>query len=412
MGRQSKGFTQKIGQGWNTLFSRKESPNAPTSTQSPNTAAPQPTTQPLGSSNSTDVLGDLFGNGHQPKPGQAGPNATPQLQQVEGGQLNLVNYSPGELLQQVDSTLSRVQFGMSRSRKYMHAVGDIWANVGPWVLLAGTVGEVFAFIWVTTTNNDPKNNPAWWVALSILATVISLEATFMVVSFKSAAVRNDAESRPNGVTDRDKKTLRQYRGFWYVLATFVGIGQVAFLLDAMTQNFTKITGWFILLVTFAILRTVGTLVSDYYTAFQHKETPTTAEQATEELDQRAVMAAKLLEQKGREVTIINEGTLNLQRAHTNAEIEQDTIQTELAMKKMENRNRVETLRKQQEQADKLAKLSTNIMGALFDPDMPDEQRQKVLGGLQALMQVNKQLEQIPDPRQHPSYQIEERESEE
>lgn len=340
-----------------------------------------------------------------PPPGQTvGPTTGPlsstqeaasKFQTVEGGKLNLVNYSHEELMQQVDSTLSRVHFGMSRSRRYMHAIGDIWGNIGPWVLLIGTVGEVFAFIWITTTGNDPKNNPAWWVALSILATVISLEATFMVVSFKSAAIRNDAESRPTGFTQRDKKILGEYRVFWYVLAVFVGVGQVAFLLDAMTQNFTALNGAFILLVTFAILRTVGTLVSDFYTAFQHKETPTTAEQAKNELEQRAALASQLLEQKGREITLINDGNLSLQRAHANAETEQDTIQTELQMKRMENKNRVETLRKQQEQANKLAKMSTNIMDALFDPDMPQDKRQNVLAGLQALTQLNQQIQHFP-----------------
>src|SRR5690242_18031742 len=84
---------------------------------------PQPTNQPQGPT--TGPLNNN-GNGHTP------------LQ--EGGQLNLVNYKPEELVKQVDDTLSRVHSGMSRSRRYMHLIGDIWANIGPWVLLAGTVG--------------------------------------------------------------------------------------------------------------------------------------------------------------------------------------------------------------------------------------------------------------------------------
>ena len=392
MGRQSKGFSEKVGRGWNRLWGRDDSQPATATKDPPNSNGGQRTTGPLRST-SGDILGDLFDGKQQSARSRSSGNR-PSLRQVQGNQLNLVNYSPDELIQQVDDTLSRVHFGMSRSRRYMHMIGDIWANIGPWVLLAGTVGEVFAFIWITTTNNDPKNNPAWWVALSILATVISLEFTFMVVSFKSAAIRGDAEHRPTGFTDRDKKTLGLYRIFWFVLAIFVGVGQIAFLVDAMTQHFTHFSGAFILLVVFAVLRTIGTLVSDFYTAFAHKETPTTAERAKDELEERATMAAKLLEQKGREVTVINEGSLGVLRAQTNAEIEQDSMTTEQEIKKMENENRVNTLRKQQEQANKLAKLSTNIMDALFDPDMPDEKREKVLGGLQALMHMNRQL-QVP-----------------
>lgn len=334
---------------------------------------PQPANQPQQNNPTTGPLG----NGNAP------------LQQ--GGQLNLVNYSPEELVKQVDDTLGRVHFGMSRSRRYMHTVGDIWANIGPWVLLAGTVGEVFAFIWITTTGNDPKNNPAWWVALSILATVISLEFTFMVVSFKSAAIRGDAEHRPTGFTDRDKKILKEYRIFWFTLAFFVGIGQVAFLVDAMTQNFTKFTGVFILLVVFAILRTIGTLVSDFYTAFAHKETPTRAAQASAELEERATMAAHLLQQKGQEVTIINAGTLGVMRAQNKGEIEQDELRTELTIKKMENQNRIETMEGQANNARLMSRMGNNLFRAVFDDQLADEDRKRILLGLQGLLEMNKQL---------------------
>src|SRR5947209_7205714 len=84
------------------------------------------------------------------------PNVTnsPRLENVEQGSLNIVNYSHEEVIQQVDATLSRVQFGMSGSRKYMHLIGDIWANIAPWVLCIGTVGEVFAFIWITISTSS------------------------------------------------------------------------------------------------------------------------------------------------------------------------------------------------------------------------------------------------------------------
>src|SRR5207302_1434277 len=118
---------------------------------------------------------------------------TARLQSAETDNLNIVNYSHAEVIQQVDATLSRVQFGMSGSRKYMHLVGDIWANIAPWVLCIGTVGEVFAFIWITiTTSSTTKtvngkivtqtttNTPEWWVLISIFATIIALEMTFAV----------------------------------------------------------------------------------------------------------------------------------------------------------------------------------------------------------------------------------------
>jgi hypothetical protein len=187
-----------------------------------------------------------------------------------------------------------------------------------------------------------------------------------------------------------------YRIFWVLLAIFVSLGQVAFLIGSATQNFTiGVTAFFI---TFAVLRTVGTMVGDYYTAFAHKETPTTGDRANMELEERAAMASKLLTQKNQEITIINDGSMQVMRTQTHAKIERDTLTTELKMKTLENENRVNTLQKQQEQANKIARMSTNIMDALFDPDMADEKRERVLGGLQSLIQMNKQFQELPPPR--------------
>jgi len=341
-----------------------------------------------------------------PIPSSPTTGSIPRLESAETDNLNIVNYSHAEVIQQVDATLSRVQFGMSRSRKYMHLIGDIWANIAPWVLCIGTVGEVFAFIWITiTTSSTAKtvngkvviqtatHTQAWWILVSVFATIIALEMTFAVVSFKSAAIRGDAEQRPNGPNDNDRKTIAMYRVFWILLAIFVSLGQVAFLIGSSTQNFTiGVTAFFI---TFAILRTVGTMVGDYYTAFAHKETPTTGERANMELEERAAMASKLLTQKNQEITIINDGSMQVMRTQTHAKIERDTLTTEMKMKTLENENRVNTLQKQQEHANKIARMSTNIMDALFDPDMPDQKRERVLGGLQSLIQMNKQFQELP-----------------
>src|SRR5437667_182507 len=109
---------------------------------------PAPTNQPSPS------------NHQQPDPA-TGPlvqanNGSPSLRNVHGGQLNLVNYSPEELMQHVETTLSTVHFGMSASTRFMETLSELWAVVGPMVLLIGTAGEVFYFIWQYT------NDPAWW----------------------------------------------------------------------------------------------------------------------------------------------------------------------------------------------------------------------------------------------------------
>lgn len=311
----------------------------------------------------------------------ASENGPPHLQSVQNSQINLVNYSPEELMQHVENTLSTVHFGMTGSEKFKEWAGEIWDVIGPIVLLTGTAGEVFAFIW------SYSDSPVWWVGVSILATVIVLEATFMVVSYKSSTIRNRAESKSGGATDLDKAILKRYKTMWIVLGIGVGVGQAAFLISAMNVKMTNL----ILLVCFAIARTIFTLASDYYTAFVHVKKPTDGEEAKAQQQQRAALAKDLLTQKSEEVTIINNGILGLQRAHTNAEIEQDSLQTELQVKKLENKNRIKTLGNQAEQAAMFTQLGNNIMRALFDPDLPEEQRQRLLGTMQGFMAASKQL---------------------
>jgi len=318
------------------------------------------------------------------------------------GDLNLVNYSPEELIKQVDDTLNRVQFGMSRSRRYMHFVGDVWANIAPWVLCIGTVGEVFAFLWISITtststtivNGKPvtqtnTHSPEWWIIVSILATIVALEATFAVVSFKSAAIRGDGDHKPSGPTDEDKKTIQTYRIFWFLLAFFVSIGQVAFLIESTTQNFS--TGVTVFFVMFAVIRTIGTMVGDYYTAFAHKETPTTAAQAKAEREERADMGAKMLHDASRQVTILNEGTLAVMRAQTKGRIEQDELRTELTLKTMENQNRIDTMQAQAESAKLMTRMGNNLLRAAFDDQMSEQDRVRILTNIHGLIQMNSSL---------------------
>lgn len=322
---------------------------------------------------------------------QSSPNTGPLAsgtttpQAIQGGEINLVNYTPEQLMQHVDATLSNVHFGMSKSATFMEFVAEVWAVAGPPTLLAGTAGEVFAFIWMFTSDT------AWWVGLSVLATIVVLEATFMVVSYKSSTIRNRAETRPEGPSSRETTKMKRYKGMWFTLAFGVGGGQVAFLVAALNAKL----GNLIWLVLFVVIRTIMTLASDYYTAFVHEEKPTEGEEAKNMQEQRATLASELLEQKGREVSIINKGILSLQEAHTEAEMKQDTLKADLEVKKLENKSRVDAIRSVQEQSSMFNALGHNIIRAIFDPELPDDQRQKLLGTMQALMDAGKHL---PSPR--------------
>src|SRR5258708_3159889 len=181
-----------------------------------------PVTNPPGGPNT----GPLPSTSHGPRPG---------LQDVGGGQINLANSWPEELLQHVEHTISTVHFGMSLQHRFKENAAELWSVLGPMVLFAGTAGEVFFFIW-----NNIAQTAAWWVALSVLATVAVLECTFMVLSYKCDTLRNQLKVKPGGASDEDRKEMAAHHRFWFLLAAGVAFGQISFLVFSMAARFNNL----------------------------------------------------------------------------------------------------------------------------------------------------------------------------
>jgi len=351
-----------------------------------------------------DGLGRLFGSKKDPgnAPATAAQTATvtapsglsqsPRLQNTNGGSLNLVNYSPEELVQHVEHALSRVQFGWSRTAKWMEGFSEFWSWIGPLVLLAGTIGEVFIVLWTRQRVQDIL------AGMSIIAVALVLEGTFLAVSYKAARIRNRAERNPSGPSMLDKKKLQRQFIFWFALAIGVCATQVIFIVAQTKSDGIGQYGVY----AFAGLRAFFTLVADGYTAFAHEEHPTTGEKALEEQQQRAMLAQKFLQQKKQEVSVINDGIQEVREAHTEAEIKEDKSKTRLEAEKLGNKAQLDALRTQQEQATMFTNMSNNMMRALFDPTLPDGDRDKLLGIMQGFMSAAKYL-----PEHATQYRIEE-----
>lgn len=303
--------------------------------------------------------------------------------QQSGGELNLVNYTPEQLVDHVNQSMNRVQFGWSWNIRAMENYSELWAFAGPVVLLLGTIGEIFLVLW------SRQKEPSVVAGLSIVAVAMVLEGTFLAVSYKAATIRNRAERRPDGPTDLDRRKLRRQFAFWAALACGVCVTQIIFILAQTKDDGSG--AWLIWLI--AILRSIFTLVADGYTAFAHEEKPTTAERALEEEEQRAKHAKMALTQKKEEIRIINDGILQVREVHTEAQIKDVKLRTRLEVERLQSASEVESLRAQQEQATMFAKLSTGIVRALFDPEMPDEQRMQLLSTMQGFMGAAKLLPQ-------------------
>ncbi len=336
-----------------------------------------------------EKLGKLFGKGQKETTqsdetaslSQSATLQSPGVKNADNGTLNLVQFSPEDLMLHVEQEISRVQFGWTRTTKWMEGFSEFWSWMGPIILLAGTIGEVFLVLWL---RQKDQSIPA---GLSIVAVALVLEGTFLTISYKAATIRNRAEKRPGGPSDLDKLKMKRQFFFWFALALGVCATQVLFVVAQTRGNDIGTYGvW-----AFAILRSVFTLVADGYTAFAHEERPTTAERALEEQQQRAAIAKKMLHQKGEEVDIMNDGISSLRRKHMTSIIDDESLRTDLEMKRIENQNRVTTLRAQAEQAAIFATMQNNMMRSLFDPSMDEGDRDRMLGTLHGFMGAMKQL---------------------
>lgn len=290
-------------------------------------------------------------------------------------------------MQQIDQTLSRVHFGMSLNQRFKEMIAEVWSVIGPMVLFAGTAGEVFFFIWNNVAPPGQSQKPAWWVALSVLATVTVLECTFMVLSYKCDTLRNQLKNKPGGATDEDKQEMASHRHFWFILAAGVAFGQVSFLVVSMQANLNNMA----FLLFFALGRSVVTLAADYYTAFIHKAKPTTGEVAKMQLRERDLLTADLLKQSNERVKLLNEGILDLRTSTVEAEIKEDKLRTRLQIEREQNQNQINTLKTQQEQATIFTQLGNNTLRAIADPTMSDEERQKMFLLMQGFMEANRAL---------------------
>ena len=313
-----------------------------------------------------------------PLSGSTAPGAT-------GDMLNLVNYTPEQLVSHVDQRVARIQFGWSFSTKLMEGYSEVWSWMGPIVLVIGTIGEVFLVLWLRQKAQEII------AGISIVAVALVLEGTFLAVSYKAATIRNRAERRPGGQNELDTRKLKRQFGFWFALALGVCATQVIFVAAQTKDDGIGLYGVWI----FALLRAVFTLVADGYTAFAHEEKPTTAEKALEEEEQRTKASDLLLAQKTKEVDTINAGILRVREASVEAQIKDDKMHPRLTTEKMQNKALIDALRTQQETANMTIQMLTNLNRAVMDPTMPLEQSQMAINTKMAMGKSYMQLGPIP-----------------
>ncbi len=316
-----------------------------------------------------------------PSPERA-PVSGSTVQIVKNGNISLVTFSPEELLKQVEERRSRVSFDLSGTARFMDNYNQVWSWAGPILFAIGTIGEIFLVLWGRQKVQD------WFTAFTIIVVSVIAEGTLLGISFSAKRLRNRADKRSTGWTDKERHKLEVLKKFWFALAVGVAATQVAFVVaQTNAADIGELAVWMV-----AIVRSLAALVADAYTAFVSEEKPTSGELAIEQQDRETEFTKKLLEQKALEVETINAGAIKVQEVGIEASMRQDRMNTQKEIAHMQNQAQIESMRTEQEQKVLIDRMRNSAMRAIFDPEMPAEQRQAVIGMLTGLMGATKELQ--------------------
>jgi hypothetical protein len=238
----------------------------------------------------------------------------------------------------------------------------------------------------------------WFTGFTIVAVSMIAEGTLLAISFTAKRLRNRADKRSSGWTDKERGKLQTLKYFWGALALGVAATQVAFV---VAQTDPKDIGvgavW-----TIAIVRSLAALVADCYTAFVSEEKPTSGELAIEQQDKETQFTRRLLEQQAMEVEMLNAGAIKVQEVGIDAEMRQDLLNTqkELAkirsetqkeIERLQNEALIENMRTDHKQKAIMDRIRNSAVRAVFDSEMDPEERQQIISMLTGLANTTKKI---------------------
>ncbi len=303
------------------------------------------------------------------------------LKQTQSGKVKLVTFAPEELLRQVEERRNRVSFDLSSTAKFMDNFNQAWSWAGPILFALGTIGEIFLVLW------ERQRVQGWFTGFTIVAVSMIAEGTLLAISFTAKRLRNRADKRSSGWTDKEKQKLEVLQRFWFALAVGVAATQVAFVVAQTDPKDIGTAGVWII----ALVRSAAALVADAYTAFVSEEKPTTGELAIEQQDKETEFTKKLLAQKALEVEALNDGAIKVQEVGIEAEMRQDRMNTQKEIAQMQNQAQIETMKQEQEQKVLIDRMRNSAMRAVFDPQMDVAERQQIINMLTGLAGATKNL---------------------
>ncbi len=231
MGRQSKSFAEKIGQGWSQLWGGKDAQASDPTLMAPasQSQASAPTTQPLGSPGAMDILGDLFA----PSPASAHASAPLEgevreisIRRNPQQQLTTSNMSPEELkarrIARVENAANIVE---SLHVRAMLKFLDGLCFIGPFWILFWTTSEVGQLF--TGKPFDWADQTSWNVYAAALFGECILAGLTFVWQYADTYLQSLDENSPQRVSLKSWVTGLGWT--WLVFAAISAYGQFKYL---------------------------------------------------------------------------------------------------------------------------------------------------------------------------------------
>lgn len=222
-------------------------------------------------------VGKIMGGNPAPSPARPaapappGPSSPdPTIKQNAAGQ-SFSDYTPEELQARRRAILASVPFDLPFYRKFMNGIKDTWRWLGPIAFVVFTVWEVFYFMnHFLQAGNIFDNVLLWGISLII-------EIPFMIATYDQAErLAKDAERRSRGEPLNTHGKAGSIL-LWLFLAVVNVTGQISFLVFVTHAGFNLASPAVVGLWVFILIRVMGVIMGDCYTAFYLQPSDTNIE---------------------------------------------------------------------------------------------------------------------------------------
>jgi hypothetical protein len=232
-------------------------------------------------------------------------------------QLSITDMSPEDIQRRNYAILAGVKHDPTFHDMVLDFIKEVWRIVGPMFFVVFTAGEVFYYLRHFLPDD---HNP--WTQVLLWGVTLLIEIPFMIATYDlSSRKKRVLEAREAGRASRDKDTVGAVIA-WCFMALVNITGQVAFLVLITKASPDAVASMGIYF--FIIVRVLGVLLGDAYTAFFLSPAETTITR---------ILRTQKAQQEG--VKLLSESSMERQREESRLMLEMRRNQNTIAREQSE-----------------------------------------------------------------------------